>query len=130
MLEADVKQRRQYARVAMELPLSFSWGTKQSRQKAEGVSHNLSAGGIFFRTQARPPVGAPIRLHTLLPPILQGATPLVMKVEGRIVRVEPAARPEEWNAVAAVSLRHVLQEWRAIHEESKAGHERPNPRIS
>lgn len=106
---AAVGQRRTYTRVPMELPLFFFWGTKKSRQRAVGVSRNLSAAGVFFLTPARPPVGAPIRFHTLLPPLLQGASPLLMETEGRIVRVEPAAGPEQLNGVAAISVRHVLQ---------------------
>ncbi|MGH9787792.1 MAG: PilZ domain-containing protein [Candidatus Acidiferrales bacterium] len=107
-----VKQRRKHDRVALELPLLLSWSAKSKNSlRATGISRNLSSNGIFFLTQARPPVGASIRFKALLPPMQKSASPLCMEAAGQVVRVEPAARAGKWNGVAAVHLRHTLRQW-------------------
>lgn len=125
VLEADLKQRREFKRYTMELPLLFTWSAEgRLRGRAQGVSRNLSAGGVFFLTRAQPPLGASIHLQVFLPPLVQGALPLCIEAEGRVVRVEPAARGEGKNGIAVANVHPVLRQWGAIHEESETRHER------
>ena len=104
-------QVRKYVRYRLELPVVFSWKDEQGiRQQGKGVARDLSAGGVFLRTRACPPVGVPVQLHALLPRLEPSAPSLRMQAKGRVLRVETRARGRGWQGFAAVSEAFVLRE--------------------
>ena len=90
------------------MPTTFMWSDERGlRQSAKGVTRNISAGGVFVEADTLPPVGLPVRLEIMLPPLRVGVPGIRLLAEGRVLRVEPAA--EDGPGFAAVNERFVLE---------------------
>lgn len=77
------------------------------RQSAKGVTRDISAGGVFVEADTPPPVGLPVRLEIVLPPLRVGTPGIRLLAEGRVLRVEPAV--DEGPGFAAVNEQFVLE---------------------
>jgi hypothetical protein len=58
------------------------------KQAGSGRILNISAGGIFFETKDFLPAGSLIALVMRWPILLDGACPLNLRVQGRVVRTD------------------------------------------
>ncbi len=80
-------------RKAVRYPLSanvvFTWEEERGiHQKAEGITRDISLKGVFVYSVVSPPEKAPIRMEVDLPPLREGASPVHIHVQGRVVRIE------------------------------------------
>jgi hypothetical protein len=118
--EGDVVKERKFSRVPVGTQASFSWGRKKGEaNQGEGVTRDISAGGMYLYTKTPPPVGSPVKLELLLPKVRGAMHALRMKVMGRVVRVQPTEDPDEQiSGFAAVTDEFVLQEPATDEQES------------
>lgn len=80
-------ERRKFARFAVECPVLVSWkDPKGVSHRAEGVTRNVSVGGVLFRGRTSPPVGAQIEFNVFFPWLESRESTLRMTTEGTVVR--------------------------------------------
>lgn len=80
-------ERRMHSRYQLALPLRFEFrSTDGSLQAGQGVTSDLSSGGLLFVTECeRPPNGAEIELSIEWPHLLQGVCPLEIYARGKVL---------------------------------------------
>jgi hypothetical protein len=95
---AEQVERRNHRRLPLTLPLIVSGGRESGHFVEETASENVSAGGVFFRTDAwaQMPVGTRVYLSmdVTLPNGLF-AHPSRLKTVGRVVRLGPPKHGEK-----------------------------------
>jgi hypothetical protein len=79
----DANDRRKHIRFPMVLKLLYSLGTGEW---AEGTLINISSRGILFQGCGKLPVGKRLEISVKWPFLLEGDTPLQLRVRGRVVR--------------------------------------------
>jgi len=99
---------RTLPRHRLEMPTTFTWTDERGlRQSAKGVTRDISAGGVFVEADTPPPVGLPVRLEIVLPPLRKDVPGIRLLTESRVLRVQPAA--DERPGFAAVNEQFVLE---------------------
>lgn len=100
MKRIEFEQERRYPRHAVRLRVEFPAG--------EGMTRDISVGGIYFETRTPFAEGERIRLRILLQAASEA--PIAVECEGKIVRVEGegdhigvAATIEGFDAIGAVA---------------------------
>ena len=78
----------------------FTWqAVNGSRLVGEGVTRDISSGGIFTSAPTCPPVGAIVQLDVLLPSARQDANRTIrMNTEAKVIRVEHSSAGEGFAA--------------------------------
>lgn len=84
MRGALLQERRRYQRAAVETPVRCEWEIQSFRQKAQGVSVNLSASGILVRLDVVPPPQVQVSLKFTLP-----GDPQPYALTASVVRIAP-----------------------------------------
>lgn len=80
---------RKAVRYAMAATASFVWQDEHGvRQKAEGITRDMSGNGAFIYSAVSPTEQVPIRVEFELPPLEEGKAPVRLRVKARVVRVE------------------------------------------
>jgi hypothetical protein len=93
-------------RYPLAVPVSFWWSdTDKSIQAGEGVTQDISSGGVLVAAPSCPPDGARIHLEIRLPRLQGSGYGMALHGEGLVVRVEPGksaipGEPAAWFAVA------------------------------
>ena len=105
----DANDRRKHIRFPMVLKLLYSFGTGEW---AEGTLINISSRGILFEGCGKLPVGRRIEISIRWPFLLEGDTPLQLRVRGRVVRSDS-------QGTAVMTL---------AHDFRTAGRKRPVPK--
>ena len=121
--ESHVKDRK-FSRIPVGTRAVFSWGQKKGEaNQGNGVTRDISAGGMYLYTKdTPPPVGSPVKLELLLPKVRGAVHALRMKVLGRVVRVQPVENSEEEiSGFAAITDTFVLQEPKQEPEPGRRG---------
>jgi len=77
-------ERRAAQRFAMSVPVAVQCadGTQET-----ALTHNVSAKGIFFLMNSRPPEGSSIEFTVTLPPEVTLTDPMRVNCKGHVVRV-------------------------------------------
>ena len=107
--EADNDVRsRTFNRYRLAIPVNFSWADERGLpQSAKGITQDISASGVFVLARTPPPVGFPVHLEIVLPP-LQGQTPAMrLLADGRVLRVE---HTNEREGFVALNEQFVLEQ--------------------
>jgi hypothetical protein len=60
-------QLRQFARFTLKVPVIFAWSDEGGEHAGEGVTSNISAGGMFIVSSVCPPRNSVIHCEMLLP---------------------------------------------------------------
>ena len=109
-------QVRNYTRRSLELPILFDWRDKRGvRCRGDGITRDVSAGGIFLFTKTCPPAGIKFEFELFLPKISEQSSIIRVQGEGRVLRVELPREGEERSGFAAAHMEFVL---RSIEKES------------
>lgn len=92
--EINTPDRRVYARVVLELPIHYSRFKPNSlvHFNQEGITKNISAGGVLFKTKKSFSVGTILEIVLELPQDLEDIQCLA-----RVVRVETIEEGSEYN---------------------------------
>lgn len=88
-METLSHSRRVVERYAVQLITAFSWviGRRQV-QGSEGVTRDVSSGGLYIEAIKAPPLHAQVRFEIHLPEIGTSAPELRICGEGEVCRVE------------------------------------------
>jgi len=92
--------RRQHERYNVEARLRFSWTSKGTSRRGQGVLRNISGGGVFVATTELPPEGTNIQFNTSLEYFVAGSRLLIRGV-AQVVRVALSARAKTGTGFAA-----------------------------
>ena len=98
-----VSEARTGKRFPLELPIKIHQSEKGGEHK--GVTGDLSAAGVYIRSDAALDLGSTVEFEITLPPEMTGAKEgVVIQCRGRVVRTdEPAgSSPKEARGVACV----------------------------
>jgi PilZ domain-containing protein len=72
-----------------EVKLAVRWALVYRRRvldSGDGITVDLSSGGILFETDRQLPVGRNITLSIAWPTMLNQATPLQLRIDGLVIR--------------------------------------------
>jgi hypothetical protein len=102
------------SRKALRYPLSanvvFSWGEESgARQKAEGITRDISVEGTYVFSGVLPPEKAAIQMEVDLPSLREGASPLRIHIQGHVSRIEKDPRDPVHDGFAVTSESTVLR---------------------
>jgi hypothetical protein len=98
-----VSDARTGKRFPLELPIKIH-GAEESGEHS-GVTGDLSAAGVYIRSDASLEIGTNVEFEIALPPEVTGAKePVIVQCKGRVVRTdEPVGKgPKESRGVACV----------------------------
>ena len=97
-----VSDARTGKRFPLELPIKIHQAEKGGEHK--GVTGDLSAAGVYIRSDAALDLGSTVEFEITLPPEMTGAKEgVVIQCRGRVVRTdEPTGGPSEARGVACV----------------------------
>ena len=97
-----VSDARTGKRFPLELPIKIHKAEEGGEHS--GVTGDLSAAGVYIRSDAALEVGSTVEFEITLPPEMTGAKEgVVIQCRGRVVRTdEPAGSPTEARGVACV----------------------------
>ena len=97
-----VSEARTGKRFPLELPIKIHQSEKGGEHK--GVTGDLSAAGVYIRSDAALDLGSTVEFEITLPPEMTGAKEgVVIQCRGRVVRTdEPTGGPSEARGVACV----------------------------
>jgi hypothetical protein len=99
-----VSEARTGKRFPLELPIKIH--KAETENETSGVTGNLSAAGVYIRSDAALEVGSPVEFEITLPPEVTGSKEdVVIQCRGRVVRTdEPATgtAPADNRGVACV----------------------------
>ncbi len=89
-------------RFPLELPIKIH--KAEAGGEHSGVTGNLSAAGVYIRSDTAMDIGSTVEFEITLPPEMTGAKEgVVIQCRGRVVRTdEPAGGPTEARGVACV----------------------------
>jgi len=93
-MSRDYDEKRDFFRMAADCPLTL----KHDGTAYEGHCINLSAGGIFFRTEQTLPVGSDVEIH--ISPDKSVVPPLNAIVE--VIRGEPSATANQFDYACSI----------------------------
>jgi hypothetical protein len=111
---------RAAVRYALRATVLFSWERERGvDSKAEGVTRDMSTHGVFVYSLVLPPEDTSVRIEVTFPPLQEGAPPLQIDVQGRVVRVERNAKDSAYSGFAVSTERAILRggEHSGAHEE-------------
>lgn len=84
-----VVEQRKAIRYAMAATAAFVWRDERGiQQTSEGVTRDMSGNGAFIYAAVGPTEQVPVRIEFALPPIEERKASLLVRVKGRVVRVE------------------------------------------
>lgn len=97
-----MSEARTGKRFPLHLPIKIQ--KEDSASQTSGVTGNLSAAGVYIRSDASLEVGSPVEFEISLPPeVTGGKEDVVIQCRGRVVRTdEPAGASAENRGVACV----------------------------
>ena len=97
-----VSDARTGKRFPLELPIKIHKAEESGEHS--GVTGDLSAAGVYIRSDAALELGSTVEFEITLPPEMTGAKEgVVIQCRGRVVRTdEPAGSPTEARGVACV----------------------------
>jgi hypothetical protein len=79
--------RRRFQRFPLRVPAVFFWkGPRGSRQKAEGLTRDISADGVFIMAESCPPMESSIEFEVKLPALDVSGPPVKIRAAGQVVR--------------------------------------------
>jgi PilZ domain len=104
----ELGSRREH-RFQLTVPVTFWWTcADRAIHRGEGVTRDISKGGVLVRAAECPPVGAPIQIAVALQRLRDGRYGMTLSGEGTVIRVirnasisEPACHDD---FAAAVTL--------------------------
>ncbi len=90
-------------RYRIRAPVVFSWeGVRGDRLQGEGLTRDISLSGAFLFSPTCPPVEETIRLDIFLSRLNSNTSPVQIRADARVVRVEHCL-PESWQSGFAIS---------------------------
>lgn len=92
-------ERRQAARFALQMPMRYR--AIEDTTWHEARTENVGKSGVFFRNDEMLRVDTPVEMVLSLPVELGGEAGATTICRGRIVRMEPPARPDDRAGMAA-----------------------------
>ncbi len=97
-----MSEARTGKRFPLHLPIKIQ--KEDSASQTSGVTGNLSAAGVYIRSDASLEVGSPVEFEISLPPeVTGGKEDVVIQCRGRVVRTdEPTGASAENRGVACV----------------------------
>jgi hypothetical protein len=98
-----VAEARTGKRFPLHLPIKIH--KEDSSAESSGITNDLSAAGVYIRSDASLEVGSPVEFEITLPPeVTGGKEDVVIQCRGRVVRTdEPTAgSPNDNRGVACV----------------------------
>lgn len=103
-LGGDQLESRKSTRFHLEVPVVCRWQHNDSPEEFDGVTHDISTGGIFVHSAECPPVGTAISFEATLPPLQSTAAPLRMEGYGRVLRVHQEEDPARCGFAASAGF--------------------------
>ena len=95
---------RKNMRYPVQARVSFWWKDERGEMRqGEGISRDISVSGAFVFASDCPPVGTEIGLRIFLAPVPEVTKSLRVKVEGRVLRVDPITEGERGGGFAILS---------------------------
>jgi hypothetical protein len=127
-------ETRNSLRYSVRAPVFFKWSDLQSRLRhGEGITRDISSGGLFVWSPEAPPAGALAEVEVLLPRLLDGGTGLSIHASGRVTRLEGQASDNQKTGFGLCLERVVLHGLDDLlvsdneeNEEEEKGQERAN----
>jgi PilZ domain len=113
-------------RAAVRYPLTgdvlFMCEEEQGVQlKAEGVTRDVSAQGVFVYSMALPRQNSQVRMEVAFPPLCEGASPVRIGIRGRVVRIESSEGSLALSGFAAAGEGTILPRGEHCRLENKEG---------
>jgi hypothetical protein len=103
-------QPRKHYRYQLGVPVMFFWKDARGTQhEGIGLTHDISATGVYVFTTSPPPLQSIVKLKAFLPPGRSAAPPLRIHGQGRVVRVDAAHGGEPRAGFAVAGERFVLR---------------------
>jgi PilZ domain len=100
---------RKAIRFPLEALVTFYWKSENGmEQQGKGRSRDISEHGVFVFADECPPAGIKIGLKIVLPELSDIAHALRMQIEGRVLRVDEAAREQRACGFAVLSEQALL----------------------
>jgi hypothetical protein len=97
--QKSVDESRRFNRYPCILAVTLDWKNKRGKQTfAEGLTRDISAGGIFAHTNQCPPVGTIVHYRVFLPAVHRMGRNVRITGSGKVVRVERL--DGRWHGVA------------------------------
>ncbi|HTZ83676.1 MAG TPA: PilZ domain-containing protein [Candidatus Acidoferrales bacterium] len=88
---ARYSQARRYRRFHLQFPVCLSFPAGEAARKVDGVSKNVSLGGLLVKTEDVLPISTPVDL-TVNVMGWSSRRPILLHGEGKVVRVVELAR--------------------------------------
>ena len=79
---------RKLTRYRLSAPVVFSWREADHTHRGEGITRDMSCGGLFIWSEQCPPVGAELRCEVFLPKVKPHSVAAEVVSMGRITRAE------------------------------------------
>ena len=90
--------------------MKFFWKDAQDiRHEGIGITHDISAKGMFVFASSPPPLEGGVEYKAFLPPSSSAAPPLRLQGQGRVVRVGAARDGARRTGFAVAGERFVLR---------------------
>lgn len=113
--------RRGATRYPLRLVVTFSWKDEIGAVRGgEGESRDINGRGIYVHSKLIPPVGAPVEMNVLLPPLASLKRQAELHAEGRVVRIDSVPADPTTSGFAAMNhtSRFRDSEGRAIDDQN------------
>lgn len=117
LLESYAKARK-YRRFDLQFPVSLNFQSKGKACRLEGVSNNVSIGGLLLNAGAQIPLRTQVNLiiNVMKPWV---ARPLRLNAEGKVVRVRRLAAKR---FAIAVECKHPISNMKKHHSAADSAH--------
>jgi len=110
MRTRETVERRKHRRYQLGVPVKFFWKDAQDiRHEGIGITHDISAKGMFVLASNPPPLECGVAYKAFLPPSSSAASPLCLQGQGQVVRMGAAHDGKRRAGFAVAGERFVLR---------------------
>ena len=99
-----MNDRRTARRFELAIPVKYEAPESTAIEEPRGRTREISRSGLYFNADAAPEPGSMVTLTLTLPPALTGGEGVLVEVQARILRVEPAEATAERRMGVAASI--------------------------
>jgi c-di-GMP-binding flagellar brake protein YcgR len=79
-------ERRRAERFNLGMPITVCWTSGSDQRKAQTVTQDVSAGGLYFYLPEAIPDGTAIQVEMMLPTEISNGAPVKVRCQGRVQR--------------------------------------------
>jgi PilZ domain len=99
-----MSDRRTARRYGLAIPVKYEAPEIAATEEPHGQTREISRSGLYFTADAAPEPGSMVTLTLTLPPALTGGEGVLVEVQAKILRVEPAESTLDGRMGVAASI--------------------------